>query len=500
MNINIIGGGMAGLSCAIHLQNSGHQVQIFEKNSKVGGRANRIEKNGFKIDMGPTLVIMPEVLEGVFRLTGRNMADYIKLVKVEPGYRINFEDDKFFDMTTDKKKFEEQIAKFAPKRIPHFKRYLKDVENKFEYSRDAFIERNFDSLMDMFDLGSLQSALKIKPWGRAFQHVYSYFKNDYLATALSCQALYLGQTPLKTPALYNLLAYLEFTYGIWFPMGGLHEIPKALAKLFGDMGGVIHLDSEVESIVIEGDEVKGLRLKNGSIELSDVVVSNRDLPASFYNFVGEDKRPSVSNAKIDNWNYGCSCFMTYLGVNKKVPGLFHHNLFVNKDIRVGSRQIFDEGRLSDDPLLYVCSPTKTDPSLAPEGKEVVYILAIVPNLSAKPKWPDDAKPYRKKIFARLKQNGIDIQDSDIELEETFTPNDFESVYGSHLGTAFGLAPDFFQSAAFRPTIKSKDLKGLYHVGASTHPGGGLPMVLTCGRLAAEVIEKDADKARSKTTV
>ena len=490
MNISIIGAGLGGLACGIHLLNQGFKVQIFEKNDRVGGRANQIEENGFKIDMGPTLILMPEILDGLFRSVGRSMADYLRLKRIEPAYRIQFSDGKYFDMTTDISKLVSQVREFEPSKANAFDRYRRDVHDKLESSRHSFIERNFDSIFQMVSWDSFKSFLKIKPWGNAYQHAYHYFKNDYLATAFSCQCLYLGQSPHKTPALYNLLAYLEFTYGIWYPLGGLHEIPKALARLFEEMGGVLRLNSPVDKIVVEEGRCRGLKLKDGSLELSDGVVSNRDLPASFYHFVDASQRRTFSNERIEGLNYGCSAFMVYLGLKRKIKGLFHHNIFLNKDLKQSTAEIFNEGRLPQEPLIYACCPTKTDPSLAPEGKEVLYLLSIVPNLTSKVNWSSDLESFRKKVFERLQKNGVAIQEDDIELERHFTPKDFESTYGSFRGTAFGLAPDFFQSAAFRPAIRSKDVEGLYHVGMSTHPGGGVPMVLTSGRLAAEAVRKD----------
>lgn len=490
MEIIIIGAGLGGLSCGIHLARRGHKVRIFEKNQRIGGRANRVEEAGFKIDMGPTLVLMPEVLDGLFRSAGRNLSDYITLKKLDPGYRILFSDGQHFDMTSDPQKIRAEITKFIPDGLKSFETYVRDVREKFEASRFTFIEKNFNHWTEMVDLGSAAAFLRIKPWGNAYDHVNGYFNEPHVAAALSCQNLYLGQSPWLTPSLYNLLAYLEFTYGVWYPVGGLHTVPMALAKLFQELGGEIRFGEEAESLVLEGRRVTGVRFKSGRTEHADAVVSNRDLPASFKNFVPAAARPAVSDRQIEKWHYGCSTFMLYLGFKKKIDGLFHHNILLPQGYKQMADQIFLEGRLPDKPLLYVCCPTKTDTSLAPEGGEALYVLAIVPNLNGKVSWPAAAVNFRKKIFDLFRENGIELHEEDIVLERQFSPEDFESLYGTHAGNAFGLSPDFFQSAAFRPSIKSKDVDGFYHVGASTHPGGGIPMVLTCGRLAAEEIHKN----------
>jgi phytoene desaturase len=491
MKINIIGAGLAGLSCGVHLARQGHQVHIWEKNNRIGGRANRVDEAGFKIDMGPTLVLMPEVLEGLFRSAGRSLPDYINLKRLEPGYRILFSDGKHFDMSSDPQAIRAEITKFVPDGLKAFERYVGDVREKFEASRYTFIEKNFNHWAEMVNLESAAAFLRIKPWGNAYDHVAGYFKEPHVAAALSCQNLYLGQSPWLTPALYNLLAYLEFTYGVWYPMGGLHTVPEALAKLFKELGGEITLGAEVEGIQMEKGRAVGIRLKSGELHRSDAVVSNRDLPSSFQKFVPAAARPDVTDQKIDQWHYGCSTFMLYLGMKSRVNGLNHHNIILPQEYKQATDQIFVEGRLPDKPLLYVCCPTKTDASLAPEGGEAIYVLCIVPNLNGKVDWAAELPGFRKKILDQFLANGIEIREDQIALERHFAPQDFKDLYGSQNGTAFGLAPDFFQSAAFRPAIKSRDVKGLYHVGASTHPGGGIPMVLTCGRLAAEQIQKDA---------
>jgi phytoene desaturase len=424
------------------------------------------------------------------------MSDYITLKRLEPGYRILFADGQHFDMSSDPEKIRAEVSKFLPNGRAAFEAYVRDVREKFEASRYTFIEKNFNHWTEMATLGSAAAFLRIKPWGNAYDHVDGYFKEPHVSAALSCQNLYLGQSPWLTPALYNLLAYIEFTYGVWYPMGGLHTVPEAIAKLFKELGGEIILGEEAESLVMGGADGKravGVRLKSGAEHRADAVVSNRDLPSSYKKFVPAAARPNVSDARINQWHTGCSAYMTYLGLKSKVKGLNHHNIMLTQDYKKSADQIFIEGRLPDEPLLYVCCPTKTDPSLAPEGGEAVYILALVPNLTGKVDWATAAPDFRKKIFEQFRAHGAPIPEDQIVLERSFTPEDFKSMYGTSLGNAFGLAPDFFQSAAFRPAIKSKDVPGFYHVGASTHPGGGIPMVLTCGRLAAEQIEKDARK-------
>jgi len=490
MNAAIIGAGLGGLSCGIHLQKRGFRVTIYEKNATPGGRAGVLQEKGFRIDMGPTLILMPEVLEGVFKTAGKAMEDYVRLQKVDPAYRIHYGDGQTFDMTTDRERLLAQIGSFVPGGQKIFKRYEADVRAKFESSRGNFIEKNFDSVLDMVSLESLIGFLKIKPYGNAYDHVYRYFREPHVAAAFSCQTLYLGESPFRVPSLYNLLAYLEFTYGIWYPEGGISTIPRSLARVFTELGGVIQYGSDIESVVVEGRQAKGVRLRGGTVELADIVISNRDIGASYLEFIDEKNRPSLPDRRIRSWRYGQSTVLYYLGLRKKIPGLLHHNIFLSSDFKKSCDEIFVKGVLPQDPLLYVCVPSKSDPTAAPEGKEAVYILALTPNLKGFVDWENDLGLFRKRVFDVLAQRGFEIAERDVELERVFTPRDFESQYGSLYGNAFGLGPGFFQSACFRPSIKSHDVARLYHTGASTHPGSGIPMVLTSGRLAAESAAKD----------
>ncbi|MBF0253791.1 MAG: phytoene desaturase [Candidatus Omnitrophica bacterium] len=490
MNITIIGAGLAGLSTGLHLQSQGYRVQILEKNSRIGGRANRIEEGGFKFDTGPTLIFMPSLLEETFRTVGRNLSDYLRLKRIEPAYQIIYSDGKRFEMTSDLDRLKTQIADFEPGREKMFGRYFKDVEDKLVYSEAAFIRRNFNSLLEMVNPTTARSFLKIKPWGSAYDHVNRYFRNPYLAAAFSFQSLYLGQSPFKTPSLYNMLAYLEFAYGAWYPMGGMYELPKALAKVFEESGGVIRTGTEVEKIHIENGRARGVVLKGGELDLADLVVSNCDLPTSYRLLVDAESRPSFPDSKINNWHYSSSSCLYYLGLKRRIRGLSHHNVLLDKNLKIPCDEIFGRGELPSEPQLYVCCPTKTDPSLAPEGKEIIYALAITPNLKSKIDWEARLPKFRLQVIERLKKAGADLEESDIEVEKFFGPRQFESHYGMQYGTAFGLAPDFFQSAAFRPGIRSRDVRGLYHVGSSTHPGGGVPMTVLCGRIASDQIRKD----------
>jgi phytoene desaturase len=280
----------------------------------------------------------------------------------------------------------------------------------------------------------------------------------------------------------------------------MHQVPLALAKLFEELGGEIQCDSEVDSLVIENRTAKGVRLKDGTKELFNLVVSNRDLPGSYRNFVNEKDRARVSNNRIKNWNYGCSAVLFYCGMKKKVKGYQHHNIVLSDDYKKTLREIFDQGILPDDPVLYVCSPTQTDATLAPKGKDIVYVLALAPNLNSHVDWQREVKKFRERVIKRIQKSGFEFNESDIELERVFTPMDFNKRYGTYYGNGFGLAPDFFQSACFRPMTKSKDIKNFYHVGASTHPGGGVPMVITSGRLVAEQIERHCPQEAGRPSV
>ncbi len=496
----VVGAGLGGLSTAIRLQAQGWDVHIFEKNNCPGGRMNQIQEKGFKIDMGPTLVMMPEMLQEVFQVAGKRMEDYIQLKPLSPSYEVHLGDGTRFNMTSNLHELMDQFEQRSPKDAKRFFRYLEQAHQKYRLSRKHFIERSFNKITDLFNFSTLIGMLGIKPYGSVTSFTKKYIKDPFLRAAFTFQTLYLGVSPHKCPSIYSLLLYIELAEGVWFPKGGIFKIAEGLEKLFLDLGGKIHYNQPIDSFEYEGKKIKGVHSKGEYFD-ADVVVCNQDTGAALKKFLPENLRPSAPTKKIDKLDYGCSSFMVYLGVDKKYDHMYHHTVILPKHFDDVLDDLFKRGVPPQEPAYYLCRPTATDPSLAPEGHDAIYLLFPVPHLQQYDKWDEAAiEEYKNTLLKQVEETYLPDLRKHIVLEKIFTPKDFQSEYGVLHGSAFGLAPNFFQSAYFRPRNVSPDIENLFFVGSSSHPGGGIPVVMLGGRLTANEIALRYPKPKKRNVV
>lgn len=496
----VIGAGLGGLSAAIRLQAQGWDVHIFEKNERPGGRMNQIEAQGFRIDMGPTLVMMPEMLHELFQIAGKRMKEYIDLIALSPSYQVHLGDGTRFNMTSNLHELMDQLEQRSPKDAARFFRYFEETHKKYRLSRKYFIERSFNKITDLVNPSTLLGMLQAKPYGTVASFTKKYIKDPYLRAAFIFQTLYLGISPYKCPSVYSLLAYIELAEGVWFPRGGVFQIAKGLEKLFLDLGGKIHYRKKVSAFDYQGKKISGVRVQGQQFP-ADVVICNQDTGAALQELIPENLRPSAPTKKIDALDYGCSCFMIYLGVNKKYPHMAHHTVVLPKQFDSVLGDLFEQGVPPQEPAYYICRPTATDASLAPEGNEVIYLLFPVPHLKQYDKWDkEEIQLYRENLLKQVEETYLPDLRKHIVYEQIFTPRDFKSTYGILHGSAFGLSPLFFQSAYFRPRNVSPDIENLFFAGASTHPGGGIPVVLLSGRLVANEIAARFPKPTKRNVI
>jgi len=489
-NIIIIGAGIGGLSAAIRLQADGHKVTILEKEALVGGRAHRINQAGYKFDTGPTILMMTDVLYDTFAYANKNLDDYIDLVQLEPNYKTWFPDGETIEVSSNLPRFAKELARIDPKAPEQFLRFFADVAKIYRLARGQFIDKNFDSLRDFIDVKAGWQLLRGRGLYKLYNFVSHYFTNWRLRQLFSFQSMYLGVTPYEAPAIYSVVSYMETGLGIWYPKGGMHALPKAFAKLCKELGVNIRLKAAVESIVIEGKRTTGVRLANGEYLSADIVVSNADLTYTYKNLVASEHRKRLPDKKIDALKQASSALLFYWGVDHPLVGMLHHNVYFSEDFKHNLEEIFHAKKLPDDPAFYLYIPTKTDPQLAPAGKHVLYVLVPVPNLSAEVDWTAATKQIKARVLERIKTiMHVDVAPH-IETEAVFTPEDFLTKFNLTDGSAFGLSHFFFQSGYFRPHNVSRDVGGLYFVGASTYPGSGIPMVTLSGKLVAERINQD----------
>lgn len=479
----IIGSGFGGLAAGIRLQARGIQTTIFEKNEKVGGHAYQIKKDGYTFDMGPSLITAPDIIEKIFHAAGRRMEDYLDLIYLDPFYRIYFHDGSKIDYTADAERMKAQLAEFNPKDAKNYDRFMKLVRQLY----DAVIVDGLGSRP--FDLSTLvqflPKALRLNALLPAYHVVSRYFKDPRSRFTFSFHPLFIGGSPFRSPAVYLMIPYLEKAGGVWFTKGGMYSLVEAFEKLFLEIGGEIKTDSEVSEILVKNGRASGV-IANGESRDFDIVVSNAHFAHTYTDLIKAEHRKKWSDRKVKKLAYGMSTFLIYLGVKKQYPQLLHHTLILSERYKALVKDIFDNKILPEDFSMYLHVPSRSDAEMAPPGCESMYVLIPVPNLQGNINWKEMAQPYADKILRFLEEEfGLEGLRENIEVLELFTPEDFKEQRNNYLGSAWGVEPKLIQTASFRPGNRSEDVKGLYLVGASTHPGAGVPGVL----LTAEATEK-----------
>lgn len=491
----VIGAGLGGLATAARLAHDGWKVTVLEKEQLIGGRAHRLDQDGYRFDTGPTILMMTDVLYETFAYCGKDFDDYIDLQQLEPNYQVFFPDKQKIEVSSNLPRFAKELAKIDDKAPEQFYRFFADVARIYRIARGQFIDKNFDKLTDFIDIKAGTELLKGRGLYRLYNFVSRYFDDPRLRQLFSFQSMYLGVTPYEAPAVYSVVSYMETGLGIWYPKGGMHALPRAFGKLCEDLDVTIRTQTSVQSIRVEGKQVTGVVLEDGGELTADIVVSNADLTYTYKHLIAPEHRRRFTDEKVDRLKQASSAMLFYWGVDAPLDDLLHHNVYFSDDFKHNLEEIFKHKKLPDDPSFYVYIPTKTDPALAPKGKHVLYILVPVPNLKSEVEWEKAVPKIKRRVLERMKTiMGADLADK-IETEAVFTPEDFLTRFNLTDGSAFGLSHYFFQSGYFRPHNVSREVKGLYFVGASTYPGSGVPMVTLSGKLVAERIQSDVKAGR-----
>jgi phytoene desaturase len=491
----VIGAGLGGLSAAIHLARDGWRVTVLEKNAHCGGRMNVIEEEGFHIDMGPTLLMMPEVIRGIFEACGRDMNDYLDLRRLDPAYRIRFADGSQLQMRGGVEAMQAEAARLSPDDAPNIAALFAAMRRQYENARPNFIEKPFNGMGSLLRPETLVGFMKALPMTSVYNFVARYVRDERLRQAFTFQTLYLGISPLDCPSIYALLPYIEMEFGVWFPMGGIMSVANGLARLLEELGGEIITNTAVNRIMTEGHRVCGiladsfLGSRDSFIE-ADAVVANVDAATAYSRLVPASLRRKHTDRALAEKEYGCSAHLLYLGVRDLEGDFSHHEVLLPDNFAGTLHDITKRKVIPRDPALYTCIPTRTDPGLAPAGHDVLYVLTPCPHLGGTVDWETEGPILRDQVITKLERAGLRDLRNKIVFERQFTPVDFERHYGCYQGSAFGLSPTFFQSSYFRPQMRSEEIDGLYFTGAGTHPGGGVPIVLTSGRLTAETMAAD----------
>ncbi len=476
--VAIIGSGVGGLALAARLANKGLDVNVFEKLASCGGRNNIIEDKGFKFDTGPSFVLMPDLFAELFNYCGEDIKRHLDLKQLDVNYKIFYPDKKALTVYKDVSRKKDELERFERGASLGYDHFIEETERIYKRLRPHFYK--CFSLRDAFNPRYLSMVSRIRPLQTYWNLACKYFKTEALRYAFTFEAMFMGVSPFRAPAFYSIIAYTDHSQNIAHPIGGMYRIPKVIEGLASRFGAKFNYNQPVRKIEHRAGGKKTLFFENGDFQ-ADILAVNAD-----YSYTQE----VLLKRKLPEMDYSCSVYLIYLGLKKKIKGLEHHNLFFADDLRKNLAEIFDNSIVPLDPSFYVHVPTLTDASLAPVGKEIVYILIPVPNLkSPKTDFRSKEDQIRKTIFRKIEEVIGESLENLIEAEHRFYPEDFIKRYNINYGATFGLAHTLFQSAFFRPCNYDSQVNDLYYVGASSQPGGGLPIVIAGSRIVADLIEK-----------
>ncbi len=481
----VIGAGFGGLAAAIRLGARGYRVTVVEKLDAPGGRAYVYRQDGFTFDAGPTIITAPYLLEELWTLCGERMADHVELRSIDPFYKIRFDDGTVFSATADFEGMRAEVERFEPNDVPGFERFIEESKRIYKVAFHDLADQPFHKLGTL--LKSAPDMLRLGGHRTVFAKVSQYFRNEKLRIAFSFHPLLIGGNPFTTTAYYCLVGHLERLHGVHYAMGGTGAIVAGLVRLMEGQGGTLRTCAEVERIEVESGRATGVRLAGGEVLAADVVVSNADVGWTYTKLLAHVKRRRWTDAKLARARSSMSLIVWYFGTSRTFPDVYHHTMVLGPRYEGLLRDIFTKHVLSEDFSLYLHRPTANDPSLAPPGCDAFYVLAPVPNLRSGTDWAVEAEPYRARIQQRLEETVLPGLGECIVTSRMLTPQDFQDRLLSMDGAAFSLEPQLFQSAWFRPHNISEEVAGLYFVGAGTHPGAGVPGVVSSARILDQVV-------------
>lgn len=482
--IAVIGGGFAGLSSACSLAHKGFEVVLYEKNEQTGGRGRAFLVNGYSFDMGPSWYWMPDVFEAFFARFGKKVEDYYELVRLDPSYRVFFEDGPV-DIPADFRKFRDLIETYEPGSGAKFDRFVEEARVKYEVSMSKFVWKPSLSIREFADPQLLVESFRLQLFSSFRDHARKYFSHPKILKLLEFPVLFLGAKPDKTPAMYSMMNYADIVLGTWYPKGGMARIAEAMTKLAGDLGVKIVTAADVNHIHVAGSEAQSLTV-NGTEHAFDAIVAAAD-----YHHVESKLLDAPYRSYSDNyWNkrvMSPSSLIFYLGINRKVNHILHHNLFFDESFDVHATSIYDHPEWPERPLFYVCSTSVTDPTVAPAGKENLFIL--IPVATGLTSTEEQRKKYLDMCLDRIhRHTGEDLR-NDIEYVRSYAHEEFSADYNSYKGNAYGLANTLMQTAVMKPRMRSKKVSNLFFAGQLTVPGPGVPPSIISGQIAADEVEK-----------
>ncbi|WP_368504653.1 phytoene desaturase family protein [Alkalihalophilus sp. As8PL] len=481
----VIGAGPGGMAAAMLLSGKGYQVEVFEKQSYIGGRTSSFTKDGYTFDRGPTFLSMPYILEELFDSVGRRMSDYLSMIEIDPMYELKFDDVSLFP-SRDQSVTKALIDQSFPGEGEGYLQFMKETEKKMNALLPVLQNRH-SSLLDYARWRTIKAVPELSLGSSLYQVLSKYFKDERLKLAFTFQSKYLGMSPWECPGAFSILSYMEHKYGIFHPVGGLNQIPKAMAKVVEEFGGTIHLGEGVEKLITKNKKVIGIELSNGERLDCDEVIINADFAQAMTTIVEEGVLKTYSRKKLEKKNYSCSTFMIYAGV-KDTFKLPHHTILFSSDYKKNVEEITHSKILSGDPSIYIQNASVTDATLAAEGKSAMYLLAPVPNNFSLIDWDRNKNDFKELVYEQVeKKAGFSGLRDHLEIEEVITPLDWELNHHVYKGATFNLAHNLGQMMYFRPHNRFQELGNCWLVGGGTHPGSGLPTIFESARITANLL-------------
>ena len=478
----VVGAGLGGLSAALRLAGAGREVTVLERSDVPGGRAGLLEVDGYRFDTGPTVLTMPDLIADALACVGERLEDWLDLQPVDPLYRAYYPDGSTLDVRADPAAMEAEVERVCgPAEALGYRRYVEFVSQLYRYEMKDFIDRNIDSPLDLLT-PNLARLAAIGGFRRLAPKVASYLRDPRTQRVFSFQSMYAGLSPYDALAIYAVIAYMDSVAGVFFPRGGMHAVPRALAGAAEKHGVTFRYGCEVSRVLVEHGRAVGVETASGERVDADVVVLNPDLPVAYRELLP----PSATPRRVKSLRYSPSCFLLLAGSSASYSRIAHHNIHFGRSWRGVFDELIDRRQLMSDPSLLVTSPTMSDPSLAPDGRHIYYVLVPTPNLDAGIDWGVIGPRYREEVVARLEGLGYVGFGDAIEVSDVTTPADWQRR-GMERGAPFASAHSFLQTGPFRPSNLAPHVEGVVFTGSGTQPGVGVPMVLVSGRLAAERI-------------
>ena len=487
--VSIIGGGLGGISAAISLATEGYDVELYEKNDHLGGKLNQKTIEGFTFDLGPSILTMPHIFEELFTRADKKMTDYVDIQKLDLQWRNFFEDGTSLDLYEDI----EKIHKVNPTLNVDDKRdleeYLSYAEDIYEVVEEGYFEAGVDTFFEAFKFYGLFTSMRgLDYFSTMHDGVSRYIDDPHLQKVIDFFIKYVGSSPYDAPAVLNLLPYIQFEYGLWYVEGGMYNLAEGLKELMDELGVKVHLNSEVVNLSAVGNEIRELELEDGSVQETELVVSNMEvIPAYEELLTGHKKLLKKYKKKFEP---ACSGLVVHLGLDKEYEQLDHHNFFFSKDPKEHFASVFTRKELPKDPTLYVVAVSKTDQTQAPEGCENLKILPHIPHLQDEPFSAQDYEKLTERVLDKLERMGLKDLREHIIVEDTWNPQDIQNNYYSNRGAIYGVIADRKKNKGFKAPKKSSEYNNLYFVGGSVNPGGGMPMVTLSGQQVRDMILED----------